>query len=65
MIHEIDLFGVYLSPMLGYLAAAGLLWLGLRRLLERWGAYRYVWHRPLFDAAAFVVLLAGVVAVAM
>jgi hypothetical protein len=59
---EIDFLGVYLSPMLGYLAVASVSWLVLRRMLDRIGAYRFVWHRPLFDAALFVVVLAGVVA---
>ena len=65
MIRELDILGVYVSPMLGFMAAALLLWLLLRRILERAGAYRYVWHRPLFDLALYVVLLGGVVQLAM
>jgi hypothetical protein len=61
MIKEIDLFGVYLPPMLAYLAVTAVLWLVLRHLLRRFGAYRWVWHRPLFDTALFVILLAGIV----
>jgi protein AaeX len=62
MIKEIDLFGVYLSPMVGYAIAAALIWQALRYLLGRQGAYRWVWHRPLFDLALFVIVLAGLVA---
>ena len=65
MIREIDLFGVYVSPMLAFMAAALLLWLALRRVLERTGAYRYVWHRALFDLALYVVLLGAVVLLVM
>ncbi|MFO1071791.1 MAG: DUF1656 domain-containing protein [Geminicoccaceae bacterium] len=65
MIREIDLLGVYVSPMLAFMAAALLLWLALRRVLERTGAYRYVWHRPLFDVALYVVLLGAVVLLVM
>lgn len=61
MIREIDLFGVYVSPMLIFMALAALAWLVLRRLLARLGVYRWVWHRPLFDTALFVILLAGLV----
>jgi len=61
MIAEINLFGVYLSPMLGFAALAVVAWLVLRHLLRRLGAYRWVWHRPLFDTALFVILLAGIV----
>jgi hypothetical protein len=25
------------------------------------GAYRFVWHRPLFDTALFVLLLGGII----
>jgi hypothetical protein len=65
MIREIDLFGVYLSPMLGFVVVAALAWLVLRRVLERLGAYRWVWHRPLFDAALFVILLAGLISLGL
>jgi hypothetical protein len=61
MIKEVDLLGVYLPPMLAYLAVTAVLWLVLRHLLRRLGAYRWVWHRPLFDTALFVILLAGIV----
>jgi hypothetical protein len=61
MIREIDLFGVYLSPMLAFLLLAGLAWLALRPVLDRLGLYRLVWHRPLFDLALFVLILAGFV----
>jgi hypothetical protein len=61
MIKEIDLFGVYLSPMLGFALAAAAALLALRYGLARIGAYRWVWHRPLFDTALYVILLAGLV----
>ena len=54
---ELDLFGVYLPPLMGYAALAILPWLLARRLLDRAGGYRLVWHRPLFDAARKVILL--------
>ncbi|MGD9511427.1 MAG: DUF1656 domain-containing protein [Geminicoccaceae bacterium] len=62
MIREIDLFGIYLSPMVGYALAAVLASVVLRRVLRRLGAYRLVWHPPLFDAALFVIVLAAIVA---
>ncbi|MDD3445076.1 MAG: DUF1656 domain-containing protein [Zavarzinia sp.] len=64
MLKEIDLFGVFLAPMMLYAAIAGVAWLGLRAGLARLGAYRLVWHRPLFNAALFLILLAAVTAVA-
>ena len=62
MIREIDLFGVYLSPMVGLAGAAVLGWIVLRLVLRRLGAYRLVWHPPLFDVALFVIVLAAIVA---
>ena len=62
MIREIDLFGVYLSPMVGLSVAAVLAWIVLRLVLRRVGAYRLLWHPPLFDAALFVIVLGAIVA---
>ncbi len=58
MIGEINLFGIYVPPLLllGLLslaAARALSW-----LLARLGLYRHVAHPALFDAALFVILLA-------
>jgi hypothetical protein len=63
MIREIDLFGVYLPPILAYAAGAAVLWLLSRRLLSWAGIYRFVWHPPLFNAALFVLILAVIVAI--
>jgi hypothetical protein len=61
MIKEIDLAGVFISPMLGYLAVA-LVLTGLIRLVLGWiGAYRWIWHRPLFDLSLLVMVLTGLV----
>ena len=63
MIREIDLFGVYLPPILVYAAGTAVLWLLFRRLLSSAGFYRLVWHPPLFNAALFVLILAAIVAI--
>jgi Protein of unknown function (DUF1656) len=44
-----------------WLVAAYALSAVLRRLMQRFGLYRLVWHRALFDFALFVCLLGGVV----
>ncbi|MFE0757828.1 DUF1656 domain-containing protein [Inquilinus sp. NPDC058860] len=65
MIKEIDLAGIYLSPMLGYLLVAlvltGLLRLGLGRI----GAYRWIWHPALFDLSLLLIILTALVALTM
>jgi len=62
MIGEIDLYGVFVPPLLLWVGAALPLTAGLRRLLRWLGFYRLVWHRPLFDLALLVIVLGGVVA---
>ena len=61
MIGELDVYGVFVPPLLVWLAAALPLTAGLRRLLRRFGVYRVVWHRPVFDLALLVIVLGAVV----
>jgi hypothetical protein len=56
MIGEIDVFGVYVPPLLVWVGIAFLLNTPLRWLLARLGLYRIVWHRPLFDLSLLVIL---------
>jgi hypothetical protein len=58
---EFDLFGIYLPPlMLAGLLAWPVTWL-LFRALNRFGFYRFVWHRPMVNLALFVLVLGGIV----
>ncbi len=59
--NDVDIYGVYLTPLLVGLVGALLVGLVLRRLALRVGLYRLVWHAPLFDAAAFVLILSALV----
>ncbi|MBS7543295.1 DUF1656 domain-containing protein [Ancylobacter oerskovii] len=56
-----ELFGFYLSPMLMWALLTLPPFLAARWLLARMGAYRYVWHRPLFDAALYIILFGAVI----
>ena len=60
---EVDVFGVFLPPLLLYAALAAIAWTLARFVLERAGFYRAVWHPALFNFAAYLIALAGVVAV--
>ena len=64
MIAEIDILGVFVPALLAWVVLALLLAAVLRRGLGRLGLYRHVWHPPLFDAAVFLLLLGGIVALA-
>jgi hypothetical protein len=57
MLKEINVFGVYVSPFVGYLVIAGVIFIPLRMLFDRWAIQRYVWHRPLFDVSIFMIIL--------
>jgi hypothetical protein len=61
VIGELDLHGVFVPALLAWAALALLANALLRRLLQRLGLYRLIWHRPLFDLALLVILL-GLVA---
>jgi hypothetical protein len=55
---EYALDGVFVSAALVSALIALVLSFVLRRLLALVGAYRFVWHPALFDAALFVILWA-------
>lgn len=63
MIKEIDIMGVFVSPMVGFVIATFILHALVRMLLRRAGVYRWVWHPPLFNTALFVIILALLVAI--
>lgn len=59
---EFDIYGVYFPAFIIFAGIAFLLQLIVRRLFDRLGVYRFVWHRPLFDLALYVILLGAVTA---
>ncbi|MCE0483006.1 MAG: DUF1656 domain-containing protein [Methylacidiphilales bacterium] len=54
---EINLFGVYFSPFVAVLALALIIFFALRVWLDRIEVQKWFWHRSLFDAAVFVIIL--------
>lgn len=60
MIHEIDIYGVFLPDLLIWFVIAFLVSVPVRRLLGFVGFYRLVWHRALFDFAVYVIVWGGV-----
>jgi hypothetical protein len=59
---EFDIYGVYFPAFIIFAGIALLLQLAIKRLFDRLGVYRFVWHRPLFDLAIYVILLGAVTA---
>ncbi len=64
MIGEFDIYGVLIPALLVWLVVAYVVYAIARTALGAAGAYRFIWHRPLFDAALYVVLLGAVVFIA-
>ena len=61
MTSDLDIYGVFVPALFAWLLIALGISLLLRRVLTWSGFYRFVWHRPLFDVALYVVLLGIVV----
>jgi hypothetical protein len=57
-LREIDVLGVFVSPALICLAAALLISLISRRLLDKTGINRFVWNRALFDLSLLIAIAA-------
>ncbi|HTW26527.1 MAG TPA: DUF1656 domain-containing protein [Acetobacteraceae bacterium] len=58
---EIDLAGVYVSPMSLMLLAAWVITITLRRITVRFGLLRHVWHPALFVSAVYMIVLSSIV----
>ena len=60
---EIDLLGVYVAPISLLIIAAWFVTIGLRRVADRFGVMRYVWHPSLFVFAVYIIVLSSIVLV--
>ncbi|HEY4169431.1 MAG TPA: DUF1656 domain-containing protein [Reyranella sp.] len=60
---ELDIFGVYIAPFALMMVAAWIATMPLRRLGDRMGLSRMVWHPALFNAGVYVVVLSLIVLV--
>ena len=60
---EIDLLGVYIAPISLLIIAAWFVTIGLRRIADRYGVMRHVWHPALFGFAVYIIVLSSMVLV--
>ena len=60
---EIDLLGVYVAPISLLIVAAWFVTSGLRRIADRFGMLRHVWHPSLFVFAVYIIVLSSIVLV--
>jgi hypothetical protein len=57
---EINVLGVYVAPMSLMMVAAWLVTITLRRIADRFGLLRYVWHPAMFVFAVFMIVLSSI-----
>lgn len=58
---EINLLGVYISPISLLLVVAWFVTIGLRRIADRYGLLAHVWHPALLVFAVYVITLSSMV----
>jgi protein AaeX len=61
---EINLFGVYVAPMSVMMVVAWLITIALRRVADRFGLLRHVWHPALFVFAVYMIVLSSMTLIA-
>ncbi|WP_158932745.1 DUF1656 domain-containing protein [Acidisphaera sp. S103] len=61
---EINLLGVYVAPIAPMIVAAWAVMIPLRRVADRFGLLRHVWHPALFLFAVYLILLSAIVLLA-
>jgi protein AaeX len=64
MLSEVNLFGVYVAPIMVLMVAAWLVTIALRRAAGRSGLLRFVWHPALFVFAVYIIVLSSAVLIA-
>ena len=61
---EVNLLGVYVAPISIMMVVAWVLVVGMRRIADRFGLLRHVWHPVLFVAAIYMIVLSSIVLLA-
>ena len=61
---EINLFGVYVAPMSLMMVAAWMVTIALRRVADRFGLLRHIWHPALFVFAVYMIVLSSMTLIA-
>ncbi len=61
---EVDIFGVYVAPIVPMMIAALAVTVALRRLAVAVGLFRWIWHPALFEMSVYVIVLSAIVVAA-
>jgi hypothetical protein len=57
------LLGIYVAPISLLIIAAWFVTIALRRVADRFGVMRHVWHPALFAFAVYIIVLSSIVLV--
>ena len=57
---EISIFGVYVAPISILMLVAWIITIVLRRVANRYGLMRYVWHPALFVFSIYLIVLSSI-----
>jgi hypothetical protein len=57
MWRETNLWGIYLPPLLVYMAVAAVVYVPLRLLMIRLRLFRWMWNPPLAETAIYVCIV--------
>jgi protein AaeX len=60
---EVNLLGVYVAPISVLLIVAWIVTVGLRRVADRFGLLRHVWHPALFVFDIYIIVLSSMILV--
>lgn len=58
---EIDVFGVYIAPIVPMMVLAFAVTLALRWIAVSVGLFRWIWHPALFEFSFYLIVLTGIV----
>jgi protein AaeX len=58
---EVNLLGVYVAPISVLMIVAWIVTVGLRRVADRFGLLRHVWHPALFVFDIYIIVLSSMV----
>lgn len=58
---ELDIFGVFVSPVSAMMLAAFVAYSILWRIADRLGLWRHLWHPALARVALYVIVLSAIV----
>jgi hypothetical protein len=58
---ELDIFGVFVSPISAMMLVAFVVYSVVWRIADRYGLWRHLWHPALASVALYIIVLSAIV----